>query len=294
MSTVTTNYSLIKPGVNDPTDQDLWGGYLNTDLDTIDSTMKAISDQANLSSPAVNSQTADYTVLASDKNKVILMDATGGNRTVTLLDAATAGSGFRVSVKKIDASVNTVTVDGYLLETIDGVSSMTYTDQWDTQTYICNGTSWFIIDDYSPEESLNRGCYLYQTTGTAYNLNSTFQDIAFDSEYYDDFGWHTGSSTDVTVDFNGYVEVDANLSFTSNNPNGEAYVRLLKNGVSVKSARLGFSGDPSAPTVDVELCQKIKCAPADVFKLQVWRNGGGSAVTEPTLTRMVVTKFRVT
>lgn len=39
MSTSTTHYALIKPAVNDPTDQDLWGGYLNTDMDTIDSTM---------------------------------------------------------------------------------------------------------------------------------------------------------------------------------------------------------------------------------------------------------------
>lgn len=38
MSTTTTNYSFILPGVNDPTDQDLWGGFLNanwTSLDTI-------------------------------------------------------------------------------------------------------------------------------------------------------------------------------------------------------------------------------------------------------------------
>lgn len=46
MSTLTPNYNLIKPGVNDPTDQDLWGGYLNTDLDIIDTTMKSIADTA--------------------------------------------------------------------------------------------------------------------------------------------------------------------------------------------------------------------------------------------------------
>lgn len=48
MSTVTPNYGLIKPGVNDPTDQDLWGGYLNQDLDTIDTVMKANQDRATL------------------------------------------------------------------------------------------------------------------------------------------------------------------------------------------------------------------------------------------------------
>ncbi len=36
MPTTTTNYSLIKPNVDDAVDEDLWGGYLNDDLDDID------------------------------------------------------------------------------------------------------------------------------------------------------------------------------------------------------------------------------------------------------------------
>lgn len=39
MPTQTTNFSLDKPLVNNATDQDLWGGYLNSGLDTIDSVM---------------------------------------------------------------------------------------------------------------------------------------------------------------------------------------------------------------------------------------------------------------
>ena len=44
MATYTTNYNLIKPAVNDPTDQDLWGGYLNDSLDLIDTQMKTNAD----------------------------------------------------------------------------------------------------------------------------------------------------------------------------------------------------------------------------------------------------------
>ena len=36
MPTLTTNFSLNKPLVNDPVDEDLWGGQLNTNMDTID------------------------------------------------------------------------------------------------------------------------------------------------------------------------------------------------------------------------------------------------------------------
>jgi microcystin-dependent protein len=36
MPTTTTHYGLLKPLVNNPTDQDLWGGYLNENMDTLD------------------------------------------------------------------------------------------------------------------------------------------------------------------------------------------------------------------------------------------------------------------
>lgn len=53
MPTYTTNYNLAKPLVNNATDQDLWGGELNDDMDIIDTTMKSISDVANAASAAI-------------------------------------------------------------------------------------------------------------------------------------------------------------------------------------------------------------------------------------------------
>lgn len=44
MSTTTPNYGWILPGVADPTDSDLWGGYLNSNLSDQDTVVKAISD----------------------------------------------------------------------------------------------------------------------------------------------------------------------------------------------------------------------------------------------------------
>lgn len=89
------------------------------------------------------SKTANYTVTESDRDKLILVDATSGAVTITLLAAATAGSGFRVAIKKIDSSANAVTVDGNGSETIDGNTTSTLSTQYDTDNLICNGSNWF-------------------------------------------------------------------------------------------------------------------------------------------------------
>ncbi len=89
------------------------------------------------------SKTANYTVTESDRDKLILVDATSGAVTISLLAAATAGSGFRVAIKKVDSSGNAVTVDGNGSETIDGATTSTLSTQYDTDNLICNGSNWF-------------------------------------------------------------------------------------------------------------------------------------------------------
>ena len=88
-------------------------------------------------------KTANYTVTESDRDKLILVDATSGAVTITLLAAATAGNGFRVAIKKIDSSGNAVTIDGNLSETIDGATTSTISTQYDSENLICNGSNWY-------------------------------------------------------------------------------------------------------------------------------------------------------
>jgi hypothetical protein len=137
MPTSTTNYGFIKPNVNDAVDQDLWGGYLNTDLDDIDDLMLTASNTTT------NDQTSNYTILVGDRNKIILCDATSAGFTVTLPPAATAGDGFEVSIKKVDSTSNNVTIDGEGAETIDGDATLVITTQYVSYTLVCDGSNWF-------------------------------------------------------------------------------------------------------------------------------------------------------
>jgi hypothetical protein len=81
------------------------------------------------------------TVLTS-LNDVVLVNASGGARTITLPAPV---SGKRISVKKIDSSANAVTISRSSTETIDGNPSVSLASQYDSYTVISDGTNWFII-----------------------------------------------------------------------------------------------------------------------------------------------------
>lgn len=93
------------------------------------------------------SQSADYSQVANIN--FIDMDATGGNRTVTLLNPATHGAGNLVRVKKTDSSTNIVTVST-ASGTIQGLSSYVLMVQADTITFVSDGTNWNIVSNYTP------------------------------------------------------------------------------------------------------------------------------------------------
>ncbi len=137
-STSTTNYSLTKPAVNDPADEDLWGTELNSNFDTIDTKLKLGIDFVT------SSKTANYTVTTSDRNKTFLGDATSAAFTFTLPAASSAGSGFTLMFKKTDSSANAVTLDGNSSETIDGSTTYALSSQYDSAILICDGSNWHI------------------------------------------------------------------------------------------------------------------------------------------------------
>ncbi len=90
---------------------------------------------------AVAAKTANYTATSSDY--LLLVDATAGAVTITL-PAASSSSGMVLIVKKTDSGANAVTVDANGAETIDGVTTVGLTTQYDSVKIQCDGTEWWI------------------------------------------------------------------------------------------------------------------------------------------------------
>jgi hypothetical protein len=139
MPNLTTNYDFYLPLVNNATDQDLWGGYLNDNWTSIDSLLKIASDVVVLS------KTTTYSVVVADQNKLIICNATSGAITINLPAAATAGNGFRIYVKKTDATANAVTIDGSGSETIDGSTTLALSSRYNFAQIVCDGSNWHVI-----------------------------------------------------------------------------------------------------------------------------------------------------
>lgn len=92
--------------------------------------------------PAILSKTANYTVSTNDGDNVqVNTSASGGAVTITFY-AASGNTGKIITVKKTDSSANAVTLDGNASETLDGALTVTLTAQYDSATFVCDGTNW--------------------------------------------------------------------------------------------------------------------------------------------------------
>lgn len=126
-----------------------WADTTNGVLKQRDASNAAWVIRATLSDDRVVSKTANYTIALGDYGKLVLCSASGGAFTITLLAAATAGDGFRVTIKKTDSTATAVTIDGNSSETVDGTTTVTLDYQYDSFELVCDGSNWH-IENNSP------------------------------------------------------------------------------------------------------------------------------------------------
>ncbi len=132
--------------------------------------------------------TGNTTITVNDSNSLILVDASSGDVTVTLLLAGTAGDRFRFTLKRTDNSANTVTVERSGSDTIDGEETDTGFVQYEAREYHSNGTLWHKIsslyivpdvpgiDTYSADRTgliTDQGRTLIFTADATYTLPDT-------------------------------------------------------------------------------------------------------------------------
>lgn len=91
-----------------------------------------------------NIRSISSSTTANSTDVVLLVDASGGAVTLTLPPAATSQERI-LFVKKIDASGNSVIIDGDASDTIDGAATKSFSTQYEAYTIVCNGTAWYIV-----------------------------------------------------------------------------------------------------------------------------------------------------
>jgi hypothetical protein len=119
-----------------------------------------------------STKTSNYTVTTSDNGKVFFVDCTSGSITISLPAVSSAGDGFTVSIKKIDSSANTVTIDGNSSETIDGSLTYVLTKQNEGTGFIVDGvaTAWRVVPAVKNLKDSNNNLVI-ETTATASAVN---------------------------------------------------------------------------------------------------------------------------
>jgi hypothetical protein len=112
-------------------------------LDTVNDTLTINAPYSlttpTLSSPVIQKVFADSPYTAS-WGEDIEVDCTGGNVIINY-PTAVGNNGGTVSVMRIDASANTITVEPNGAETLNGAANTTINSQWDVLLVKSNGTN---------------------------------------------------------------------------------------------------------------------------------------------------------
>ena len=156
--------------------QIFWATIKTKLTDPIKVLAEAIADEADAAFDALVSlfsdtvaKTGAYTVLTSDNGVLFLGNATSAAFTFTLPAAASAGDGFRVAIKKTDATANAITIDGNASETIDGATEIYLTQEDQVVTLVCDASNWHVAAEGASKvtDSITAGTTQTQAGATA-------------------------------------------------------------------------------------------------------------------------------
>lgn len=117
------------------------GGSIIRTEDNIPGAVSVSNAAYALPQRPILTKATNYTVVAGDAGKKINVDATGGDVTITLLSAVTAGDAFDLVIQNVGAT-GTVTVGTSAAQTINGASSIKLRAKDDSAEFVADGANW--------------------------------------------------------------------------------------------------------------------------------------------------------
>ena len=125
---------------------------------------------------------------------LIYVDSTSATVTVTL-PAASSSSGHEYRIIKT-VSANTVVIDGNASETINGATTQTMYQQYETMTIWCNGSEWLISSHFIPGTTFQPVVVRAKMSTSQAITTDTQTTLQFDSEDVDNkSAFNTGTYT---------------------------------------------------------------------------------------------------
>lgn len=228
--------------------------------------------QTTGTSGVILKNSAGTTVLTAGASAGTLVTCAGA---LTATGALTASSTLSVTgvstlTGRVDTSASTTSSAGIRIPHGTAPTTPTNGDLWTTSSGAfvqINGATARIDNQKSG------GVSLYQTTGTVLTT-TTWVTLLFDTEIYDDFGWHSTSvdTGRITVDFTGRIHIIGTVDF---NALGSAIysVRLLRNGSVIKRFETTPTGGGTTSIV-YQVSDDTECTSGDYFELQAQTNNG--------------------
>lgn len=242
-----------------------------------------------------STKTSNYTVTEADRDRLILVDASGGAVTITLLASATAGNGFRVAIKKIDSSGNAVTIDGNLSETIDGNTTSTLSTQYDSENLISDGSNWFAFLNIGNPTTLvdsngNESIILESTSSAVNAFTVANADTGNGPELR-----ATGGDTDIDIELvpkgagdvnitNGGLELGGNEVLQEATSSQQGQVRLYE-GTENGSNYVGFG---AAAAIASSLIWTLPAADGTAYQYMRTNGSGTLSFASPTVVQYVL------
>lgn len=260
---VTPIYGLTKPTVGG--DSGLWGGYLNTDVDTLEEIIAR--PKLPYSSPTVGATTTCDLSLArifkftvSQATTLAFSNVPSSSFGVFIDLIITNGSAFALS---FPGSVSWIAggIPGFQASGVDAVRMVT----------VDGGTTWYAWPTSNPRQ----GCSVYKSGTQSISSGAGFTTVTFDSELFDQGGLHSTSVNTgrITVVVPGLYLLYAQVAWDAN-ATGIRTCTIEKNGSGVSEVTHVIAGSASAQN---EAVTKLVVAVAgDYYEFRVGQTSGGN------------------